>query len=154
MRYQYGYDMPVGKIYIVESDKSIEQILFFQPNNKIELKQTALINEVARQLREYFNRQRQKFDLPLKMIGTPFQIQVWQALKNIPYGETRTYKQIAEAVGNPKSYRAVGGANNKNPLPIVVPCHRVIGTNGKLIGFAGGLEIKKYLLDLEVCSGD
>lgn len=154
MQYQYGYDMPIGKIYIVENDKCIDQILFFEPNNAVELKRTDLTDETARQLTEYFNGQRKTFDLPLRMVGTPFQVRVWKALQDIPYGETRTYKQIAEAIGNPKACRAVGGANNKNGLPVVVPCHRVIGTNGQLVGFAGGMEVKKYLLSLEGCSGD
>ena len=92
---------------------------------------------------------RKEFDLPLLLKGTPFQKQVWEALLNIPFGETRSYKQIAEAIGNPKAVRAVGMANNKNPLLIVVPCHRVIGANGKLVGYAVGLDKKEFLLKLE-----
>lgn len=144
--------MPIGKIYIVENDRSIERLLFFQPDNTVNLKRTALTEKAACQLMEYFNGQCRKFDLPLKMVGTPFQIRVWQALQNIPYGETHTYKQIAEEIGNPKACQAVGGANNKNPLPIIVPCHCVVGTGDQLVGFALGIEIKKYLLNLEVCS--
>jgi len=91
------------------------------------------------------------FDLPLAPRGTPFQLKVWQALTTIPYGETRSYKQIAEQIGNSKACRAVGLANNRNPISIVVPCHRVIGANGKLVGYGGGLDVKKYLLELEGC---
>ncbi len=101
------------------------------------------------QLQEYFKGERQEFDLPLRFIGTEFQKKVWRALCDIPYGHTRSYKQIAAAVGNPKASRAVGMANNKNPLTIVVPCHRVIGSDGSLTGYAGGLERKTAFLELE-----
>lgn len=96
-----------------------------------------------------FDGRRKKFDLKLSYHGTEFQIKVWKALEKIPYGETCTYKDIAESVGIPKGCRAVGMANNRNPIVIVVPCHRVIGMNGSLTGYAGGLEMKEYLLDLE-----
>lgn len=114
-----------------------------------ELKETPLIRKTYEQLCEYFDGKRKTFDLPLKIEGTPFQKKVWQALTEIPYGETRTYKEIACAVGNEKACRAVGLANNKNPIGIIVPCHRVVGSNGKLKGYAGGLEAKQFLLDLE-----
>jgi len=103
----------------------------------------------AQQLEEYFTRRRRQFDLPLAAAGTSFQQSVWQALAAIPYGELRSYRDIAQVIGNPAAVRAVGAANGRNPLPIVVPCHRVIGSNGSLTGFAGGLEIKTYLLELE-----
>jgi len=103
----------------------------------------------ARQLEEYFSRRRRQFDLPLAAAGTSFQRSVWQALAAIPYGELRSYRDIAQVIGNPSAVRAVGAANGRNPLPIVVPCHRVIGSNGSLTGFAGGLDIKTYLLELE-----
>jgi len=109
----------------------------------------ALLERAARELKEYFAGTRRDFTLPLAPAGTPFQLQVWRALRAIPYGETRTYGQIAAAVGRPKASRAVGGANNRNPLPIVIPCHRVIGSNGQLTGYAGGLETKRLLLRLE-----
>jgi O-6-methylguanine DNA methyltransferase len=105
--------------------------------------------EAARQLRAYFAGQLRRFDLPLDMQGTPFQLRVWHELERIPYGETRSYRQIAEAVGAPRAVRAVGAANGANPIPIVVPCHRVIGANGKLVGYGGGLPLKKRLLELE-----
>lgn len=104
---------------------------------------------VASQLQAYFDKSLQAFDLPLDMRGTPFQREVWQALTAIPFGETRSYGQIAVQIGRPKAVRAVGAANGANPVPIIVPCHRVIGSNGKLTGYAGGLELKQQLLSLE-----
>ncbi len=101
------------------------------------------------QLNEYFAGQRQTFDLPLQPEGTPFQQEVWQALAEIPYGETRSYRDIATRIGRPKAVRAVGAANGRNPLSIIIPCHRVIGANGSLTGFAGGLEVKQRLLKIE-----
>ena len=110
---------------------------------------SALTKRAISQLEEYFSGTRKSFDLPLEINGTEFQLKVWKALCNIPYGETRSYKDIAEKIGNPKAVRAVGGANNKNKLMIVVPCHRVIGADGSLTGYAGGIEVKKKLLELE-----
>lgn len=110
---------------------------------------TPILLKAAIQLGEYFAGERRIFDLPLHAEGTEFQRKVWEALREIPYGETRSYKQIANAVGNPKGSRAIGMANNRNPIMIVTPCHRVIGANGKLVGYAGGLDMKSYLLDLE-----
>jgi methylated-DNA-[protein]-cysteine S-methyltransferase len=104
---------------------------------------------VMRQLDEYFDGKRKTFDLPLAMRGTPFQLDVWRALQRIPYGETRTYAGIANEIGRPRATRAVGAANGANPIPIVVPCHRVIGTNGSLTGFGGGIDVKRRLLEME-----
>ena len=101
------------------------------------------------EIKEYLNGERKNFDFIYELTGTEFQKKVWTALCNIPYGETRSYKEIAAAVGNPKASRAVGMANNKNPISIAVPCHRVIGANGELVGYAGGVSMKKALLDLE-----
>lgn len=111
---------------------------------------------VKAQLQAYFNGELKQFDITLAPNGTPFQLKVWQALRNISYGELVSYKSIAEAIGNPKAVRAVGAANGKNPIPIIVPCHRVIGSDGSLTGFGGGLETKKRLIDLErqSCSGE
>jgi len=110
-------------------------------------------NEQAKkQLQEYFSGERSAFDLPLVMYGTPFQKTVWKQLTKIPYGQTRTYKEIAQAIGTTKAVRAIGGANHRNPIPIVVPCHRVIGTNGALVGYSAGLPIKEFLLELEKAS--
>lgn len=105
--------------------------------------------EAAGQLEEYFGGKRTSFDIPLDLRGTPFQLQVWQALARIPYGEVRSYKQIAEAIGSPKAVRAVGGANNRNPVSIIIPCHRVIGAGGDMVGYGGGLPIKQFLLSHE-----
>jgi methylated-DNA-[protein]-cysteine S-methyltransferase len=109
----------------------------------------AVLDAATVQLREWFAGRRTTFDLPLAPAGTPFQLAVWSRLVTIPFGETRSYADIARAIGRPTAVRAVGAANGRNPLPIVVPCHRVIGRNGSLTGFAGGLDTKRYLLDLE-----
>jgi methylated-DNA-[protein]-cysteine S-methyltransferase len=107
-------------------------------------------NEMAKkQLFEYFQGSRKRFDVPIVLYGTPFQKAVWTELTRIPYGETRSYKDIALAIGAAKAVRAIGGANNRNPIPIIVPCHRVIGSNGALVGYGGGLSIKEHLLKLE-----
>lgn len=108
-----------------------------------------LSNEVFSQVQQYMSGNRIIFDFPYELKGTDFQKKVWNALCDIPYGQTRSYKDIAEAIGSPKAYRAVGMANNKNPIAIAVPCHRVIGSNGKLVGYAGGVDMKEYLLELE-----
>lgn len=106
----------------------------------------ALPEEAAGQLQEYFSGGRNGFSLPLDLRGTAFQLRVWEALSKIPYGEIRSYKQIAEAIGSPKAVRAVGGANNRNPVPVIIPCHRVIGAGGDMVGYGGGLPIKHFLL--------
>lgn len=111
--------------------------------------ESILLEEAEKQLSAYFRGERQNFDLPLKSQGTDFQEKVWKVLQTIPYGQTRSYKQVAEAIGNEKASRAVGGANNKNPLPILVPCHRVVGSNGAMVGYGLGLPVKKQLLALE-----
>ena len=108
-----------------------------------------LLDELARQLRAYFAGALRRFDLPLDPQGSAFQKRVWQHLETIPYGATRSYRQVAESVGTPQAVRAVGAANGANPIPIVIPCHRVIGSSGKLTGYGGGLELKKRLLELE-----
>lgn len=110
---------------------------------------TELTDLVYTQIMEYLNGKRTLFNFVYELEGTEFQKKVWKQLTYIPYGETRTYKEIAVAIGNPKASRAVGMANNKNPITIVVPCHRVVGSNGKMVGYAGGLDMKKELLDLE-----
>lgn len=146
----YKYDLTMGEITIACDAEGITLISNWdEPNLEGENKQTPLLDEAAKQLEEYFKGERREFQLPLNPQGTAFQKQVWQALCQIPYGETRSYKDIAEMIGNPKACRAVGGANNKNPIMIVIPCHRVIGANGKLVGYGGGLNIKEYLLNIE-----
>lgn len=123
--------------------------LIQQLNATLVEQETPLLQQAKQQLNEYFHQKRQQFDLPLFLQGTPFQKQVWQALLQIPYGETRSYKAIAEQLGNPNAMRAVGGANNANRLAIIVPCHRVIQQNGTLGGYEFGLDTKQFLLRLE-----
>lgn len=142
---------PVGKMGIIEENDAITHLYFSDGSlpEGAELKETELIKKAKTQLQEYFSGRRKDFDLPLKPSGTAFQQAVWQALCSIPYGETRSYKDIASQIGNPKACRAVGMANNRNPIAIVVPCHRVIGANGEMVGYAGGLSVKEHLLQLE-----
>ncbi|MEN6328381.1 MAG: methylated-DNA--[protein]-cysteine S-methyltransferase, partial [Syntrophomonas sp.] len=111
--------------------------------------ETDIIKEAGKQLQSYLSGRQKDFTLPLAPAGTAFMLSVWKSLQAIPYGETRSYKQIAQSIGNPKASRAVGLANNRNPIPIFIPCHRVIGANGKLVGFRSGLEMKEHLLELE-----
>lgn len=151
MKYYHYYESPIGKLVIVHNDRGITNLYLahlLQIEDGIQ-EETNLIKEAVKQLDEYFNGLRQSFDLPLAPAGTHFQQKVWQTLRNIPCGKTYSYKQIAEQIGNSKASRAIGMANNKNPILLLIPCHRVIGANGKLIGFAAGLEMKKYLLTLE-----
>ncbi|HOB21123.1 MAG TPA: methylated-DNA--[protein]-cysteine S-methyltransferase [Candidatus Atribacteria bacterium] len=153
MRYIYYYDTDIGRISIAQNESAITGLYFPGYEDKALagaiVMETELLRQAGRQLKEYFSGTRKAFDLPLEPAGTPFQQRVWKALKDIPYGEVRTYKDIATAIGDPKACRAVGMANNKNPIAIIIPCHRVIGSNGKLIGYGGGLHIKQYLLELE-----
>jgi len=157
MGYYWELKYPVGIVWVTEEDGLITGLFFaneIRSRKKHELKgfenrESALIKKAAKQLDEYFAGKRREFSLPLKFVGTDFQKKVWEALLTIPYGETRSYSEIAEQVGNPKACRAVGMANNRNPISIICPCHRVIGKNGSLVGYGGGLEIKRILLDLE-----
>lgn len=142
----YNYKTPIGMVTIYSDGNAITRVEFVDTANGVE---TPLICKAANQLNEYLCGQRKSFDIPLQATGTQFQQKVWQALQTIPYGETWSYRQLADAAGNIKACRAVGNANNKNPLPIFVPCHRVIGSNGKLVGYAAGLKIKQQLLELE-----
>ncbi|ORM55560.1 glycosyltransferase [Pantoea conspicua] len=147
---------PVGELKLVASDRGLVGILWenddprrtrFLPQTRHDDLPVFLATE--QQLAEYFAGERRCFELPLDFVGTDFQKKVWQALVAIPFGETRSYSQIAREIGHPLAVRAVGAANGRNPLSIIAPCHRVIGANGKLTGFAGGLEIKAFLLALE-----
>ncbi len=147
MKKIFYYDTYAGRIGIAEEDGAITNLIFSERDWKVE--ETELIKETKRQLDEYFAGKRKEFDVPTRIEGTEFQKKVWNELKNIPYGKTVTYKDIAEAVGCPKGYRAVGLANNRNPISIIYPCHRVIGSNGSLTGYGGGLDVKEKLLALE-----
>jgi methylated-DNA-[protein]-cysteine S-methyltransferase len=151
MESAYIYKTPAGKIMIVVREDTVTRLYFEKQIQAqgILVKETSLHKEAIKQLEEYFTKKRKTFDLPLDIKGTEFQKKVWNALLKIPYGQTKSYKEIAKTVGNEKASRAVGMANNRNKLPILIPCHRVIGTDGKLVGFGSGLEIKKILLDLE-----
>lgn len=148
MVYYYTYETVLGDVTFVEEDGALLAISMKCCEEGIE-QETPLIQEAFRQITEYLRGERKVFVLPIRMRGTDFQKQVWRALLDIPYGETRSYKQIAVAIGNPKGMRAVGMANNRNPFLIVVPCHRVIGANGSLVGYGEGLEMKEFLLRLE-----
>ena len=164
--YFYKYQInkkPVCKLGIAEDNDADEAAgeaddevaicgVFFDtgsaPNGYTQ-QETPLIKKAARQFGEYFDGKLKSFNLPLCLRGTDFQIKVWKALQNIPYGKTISYGELAAIIGNPKASRAVGMANNRNPIPIIVPCHRVIGHDGSLTGYAGGLELKRRLLELE-----
>ena len=157
MQLVYMYmDSPVGALKLVAHDQALVAVMWDNEDHKrvrlaelIEDRQHPMLLRVKKQLEEYFTGQRQQFDLPLDFQGTDFQQQVWQALLTIPYGEKRSYKDIAVQIGNEKAVRAVGAANGRNPISIIAPCHRVIGSSGALVGFAGGLDKKKILLSLE-----
>jgi methylated-DNA-[protein]-cysteine S-methyltransferase len=149
-------DSPIGKLKLVASEKGLVGILWEEDRpGRVRLSELTedakhpVLVKTEEQLREYFQGQRRKFTVPLDMRGTPFQKQVWEALLAIPFGETRSYGQLAKQLGNPDATRAVGAANGRNPVAIIAPCHRVIGSSGKLTGFAGGLEAKAHLLSLE-----
>ena len=157
--FKFGSD--IGELYIAEEEGQIGLIGFerslelFMKKNKIKspdqmsFQCTPVIEKALLQLKEYFEGKRKVFDLPIKLAGTEFQIRDWEALQRIPYGETRSYKDIAEEINCPKGFRAVGMANNKNPIMIVIPCHRVIGADGSMVGFGSDISVKEYLLDLE-----
>jgi methylated-DNA-[protein]-cysteine S-methyltransferase len=149
-------DSPVGKLKLVASDRGLVAILWengsprrVRLNELVEDEQHPVLIATERQLGEYFAGKRKEFSVSLDMRGTRFQKDVWEALLGIPFGETRSYGQLAHQLGNPRATRAVGAANGRNPVSIIVPCHRVIGSSGKLTGFAGGLATKAHLLDLE-----
>ena len=145
----FFYDTPVGHLCIGEENGAITRVTWERLPKEWILEETETIRRCKEQLDEFFAGKRTAFDLPLAPKGTAFQQKVWQALQEIPYGKIRTYREIAAQIDNPKAARAVGMANNKNPIAILIPCHRVIGGNGKLIGYAGGLDKKTWLLALE-----
>lgn len=141
---------PVGPLTLAGDGGGLTHLLFGREGPKgYEEGESGLLHRAAAELGEYFAGKRREFSLPLNPSGTEFRLRVWAALSDIPYGETRTYKDIAIAAGCPRGFRAVGMANHHNPISIIVPCHRVVGSNGKLTGYGGGLEVKEYLLELE-----
>lgn len=165
MQYYFEYETEIGKICLVEDKQAITGLyLLSSPLNEGghgkdspgimtakngENRETELIKRAHGQLADYFLGKRREFDLPLSPGGTEFQKKVWEELRKIPYGETRGYGEIATAIGNPKACRAVGGANHRNPIMILIPCHRVIGADGSMTGYGGGIRVKEYLLALE-----
>ena len=144
-------DSPLGPLALIAEEDALVAIDFGTPTGTTRGTAAAerVLDEAARQLDAYFAGELREFDLPLRPHGTAFQTDVWKALREIPYGETRSYADIARRIGRPTAVRAVGAANGRNPLAIVVPCHRVIGADGSLTGYAGGLELKRALLELE-----
>ena len=156
LAYVQPYKSPIGILYIVSEDKKICGVLFkeqwkiFQRHfDEVEEKETPLIKRAKQELEEYFSGERKQFTLPLELKGTDFQVRVWSSLSDIPYGETRSYKDQAIQIRSPKASRAIGRAHGLNPLCVILPCHRIIGSNGGLTGYAGGIKAKKYLLRLE-----
>ena len=149
MKFAAVMETPIGALTLVEEDGALAEVRFGKRCDDGEISDTPLLQQAVRELSEYFSGQRKAFTVPLAPKGTPFQQKCWQALLQIPYGQTRTYGQQAAMIGNPKACRAVGMGNNRNPLPIFIPCHRVVGANGALTGYAGGLNIKEKLLQIE-----
>lgn len=145
--FYYTFISDIGEITVIADENYIKAVQFGK--SEYVNKKTPLISEAVNQLQEYFKGDRKVFTVPLKPDGTDFQRKVWKALTEIPYGQTASYGEIAEKIGKSGGARAVGNANNKNPIAIMIPCHRVIGANGSLTGYAAGLDIKKKLLDLE-----
>ncbi len=155
-KYFQTISTPVGNLHLVADSNSLYAVTFdknwkeFKKMfDSLEEGENFILKQAKRQLAEYFKGKRSKFDLPIALTGTPFQKKVWASLEKIPYGKTRSYKEQATLIRSPKAVRAVGSANGKNPLCIVLPCHRVIGSNGSLTGYGGGLANKKILLELE-----
>ena len=144
----HTFSSPIGVVRLTEADGFIIRIELTDIADTLTLP-TPLLHEAEQQIMAYLDGKRQQLDFPIRMVSTPFQQRVWHALQQIPYGTTRTYGEIATAIGNPRASRAVGMACNKNPLLLIVPCHRVIGANGKLTGFAYGTSAKQWLLELE-----
>nr|WP_314461946.1 methylated-DNA--[protein]-cysteine S-methyltransferase [uncultured Clostridium sp.] len=153
MRYWDIFESELGPIRVVCDDEGVLSVEFNREGPKEgQQKTTELAKKTVLQLKEYLSGERKEFDLPLKPQGTEFQKKVWEALLTIPYGQTRSYKEIAAQIGNEKACRAVGMANNRNPISIIIPCHRVVGADKSLVGYGGGLNIKVKLLNLE-CPG-
>ena len=150
-------DSPIGRLSLIATDQGLSHVLFDQQvpadvgldDDPAQADAHPVLVAASVQLEEYFAGQRQEFDIPLDLKGTEFQRAAWLALASVPYGETRSYRQQATAIGRPNAVRAVGAANGKNPVPIVLPCHRIVGSDGSLTGYGGGLPIKEYLLSHE-----
>ncbi|HHT68799.1 MAG TPA: methylated-DNA--[protein]-cysteine S-methyltransferase [Firmicutes bacterium] len=146
------YDSPIAPLWLGEENGRLSLLVFSKDDSRLQGYvdgTTPLLEQAKKQLDEYFSGRRKQFEIPLVLHGTEFQQRVWRELQAIPYGQTHTYKEVAVRVECPKGSRAVGLANNRNPISIIIPCHRVVGQNGKLTGYAGGLDSKQHLLDLE-----
>ena len=143
---------PIGWLRLTANEHALERIDFSEEPGTTATR-SEILQEAVRQLNEYFSGSRLTFDLPLHLQGTPFQQQVWSALLQVPYGQTASYKDIAQAIGKPRAVRAVGMANGRNPIPIIVPCHRIIGADGQLVGYSSGLWRKEWLLKHEKAKG-
>jgi len=146
-------ESPLGLLTLVEEEERLTQLLFGEIDFQRSPQSTALLEQCKKELEEYFQRKRKHFDIPLAPKGSAFQQQVWTALQAIPYGESISYGELAKSIGRPRAFRAVGGANHRNPIPIIIPCHRVIGADGSLTGYGGGLGKKIFLLELEQAEG-
>ncbi len=144
-----SFESPIGKLFICSSEKGLASLSWARPEGVQENDNCSFAKIAQRQLNEYFDGLRSSFQLDLAPQGTEFQLRVWNELQLIKFGETLSYKELAKKVGSPRGHRAVGGANGQNPLPIIVPCHRVISSDGRLGGYSGGAEIKKKLLRME-----
>ncbi len=148
-------DTPIGRLLLVANSEALVEIVFLDAQSSEEREYSdclythPVLTQTVNELNEYFSGQRKQFTVPVHLEGTSFQSQVWRALQEIPYGEVVSYGEIAHRVGNPKASRAVGMANNRNRIPIIVPCHRVVGNKGDMTGYAGGIDIKQWLLQLE-----
>jgi methylated-DNA-[protein]-cysteine S-methyltransferase len=142
-------DTPIGPVGLEADQRALTQVTFHAKGPARPRPRTGVLAETARQLDAYFRKRLTRFDLPLGPCGTPFQLDVWDTLRQIPYGNTWSYADLARRIGRPDAVRAVGAANGRNPLPIIIPCHRVIGSNGQLVGFGGGIPLKRWLLELE-----
>ncbi|MEI6199527.1 MAG: methylated-DNA--[protein]-cysteine S-methyltransferase [Actinomycetota bacterium] len=151
------YEAPFGVVTVVGSDLGIRYVMFSddahpKPLESLQISDTDIhdsVNDAITQLEDYFNGSRREFDLPLDLHGTEFQVAAWNALAEVPYGHTASYGQQAASIGRPTAVRAIGGANGRNPVAIVLPCHRIVGADGSLTGFGGGIAVKKWLLDHE-----
>lgn len=153
LSYRTLYHSPIGTLVIRSSDKAISEVSLLKEKPTDANRENPLTRECKKELTEYFSGKRKTFDIPVAPKGTPFQQKIWKAVSEIPYGSTQTYGEIAEKAGSPRAYRAVGMANHNNPILILIPCHRVIGSNGSLTGYAAGLDSKQYLLELEKENG-
>lgn len=142
-------ETPIGLLTLLEEHGALRRVCFGEYEGEAERTATPLLKQAEQELKEYFRGERKKFTVPMSPEGTPFQRKCWEALLLIPYGETWSYAFQAQCIGNPNACRAVGMANHRNPLPVFIPCHRVVGKNGSLTGYAGGLDVKSVLLKLE-----